>query len=136
MSNILQLVVFISVFYPVNLMALKISIGLYFARLVVTPTDRYLNYAVITYSTLNGVFYAFFNIFLCGGSFGLRYAQKMADGQCVSSNGRIGAALVYGVSMAITDVTFVAVALNKPRTSMMTVKQKVTIGGVLVLAIV
>jgi hypothetical protein len=116
-------------------MALKISLGLFFARIMVTRTNRYINYATITYSTVICVYYTFFNIFQCGGSFGVQYAIKSAQEECVSFRGKITAALVHGVSMAMTDFVFVGVALNMLRTSIMPTKQKVTVGGILVLAI-
>ena len=118
------------------MLALKISLGLFFLRAMATTWHRHVIYAAVGISTIFGVLYFFFTVFQCGVfknilDFGLK---RVTGKQCVSPKWAIGMGYAHGAITAATDLTFAILPLVVLRGMQMSKREKATVVLILSLA--
>jgi hypothetical protein len=116
---------------------LKLSLGMFFLRLLVDKWQRRIVYAVMVTSTVIGFGYWWYAVFQCGLPNGGEEAfwEKRLAGKCASSKALVdGTGYVHGGVMVITDITLTILPVSMLRRSLMPWREKLVVGGILTLA--
>ena len=111
MLIIKQYVQLSEVFYILTTTTLKISLGLFFLRVLSKRWQTRLFHTIIAVSATYGLFYALSTIFSCGDP------RKIADAflgskQCLPSAFVLATGYIYGIVNIIADWTFVLVPIS------------------------
>jgi hypothetical protein len=109
--TIKQYVQLSEVFYILTTTTLKISLGLFFLRILSKRWQTQLFHAILTVSATYGLFYALSTIFACGDP------RRIADAylgskQCRPSGFVLATGYIYGVINIIADWTFVLIPIS------------------------
>ena len=118
------------VFYILTTTFLKISLGLFFLRLLTKPWQRRLFYAILGISGVYGLYYFLETIFHCGNparmGFALLGSRDCAPGWLALSSGYI-----YGVLNIICDWTFTLIPIAILIDSNMDRRSKISVSVVM-----
>ena len=91
-------------FYIITMIAFKISVAVFFMRVVVRPAHRYAVYVATGISVVSGLAYLFFAIFRCGvPTSGTVYLMRKLLKQCASSNTVLAMGYGHAAFVASTD---------------------------------
>jgi len=121
-TNLWQLLIVSECFYILTMIVLKLSLAMFFLRILAAQWQRWLIIAVVSISTAFGVAYFFFAIFQCGWVDNIDvFITRMILGQCASKP--VGMAMNYTYSLlgTISDWTcglvpiFLLKGSNMPR---------------------
>jgi len=114
---------------------LKISLAIFFLRIMIKPWQRKAVYLAVGISTLFNIGYFFFVIFQCGypSSAMLFLERKMSD-RCISRAPILGLSYTHGAVTSLTDVTFALLPLAMLHSLRMNMRERITVGLILVLA--
>ncbi|UPX16577.1 uncharacterized protein EKO05_0006969 [Ascochyta rabiei] len=98
------------IFYILTTTLLKISLGLFFLRVLTMRWQKLIFHVILGVSTVYGLFYVFITIFVCGNP------AKLADGlvgsrKCLPSTFTLTAGYLYGIVNIIADWTFVLIPI-------------------------
>lgn len=96
--------------YLITILFLKVSLGLFFLRVVQVKWQRKIIYAVVIMSTIIQTYHAFFYIFACGNP--SNYPENMVAGKCI--DGRIQVDLAYEQAAVTTFTDFVFALIPIP----------------------
>jgi hypothetical protein len=124
-------------FYVLTMITLKISLAIFFLRIIINPLHRYTVYGIISVATSAGVVYFFYTIFGCGVPVKaeVHWQRKMTQ-SCGSKS------LVYGMSYmqaavtAGTDLALVLIPVSVARKATINFKEKAIVIGIFLLAVV
>jgi hypothetical protein len=108
---------------------LKISLGLFFLRAIVTTWHKHVIHAAVAISTLFGVAYFFFTVFQCGLFKNIvEFGWKRVTGkQCVSPKSAVGMGYAFTAITATTDLTFAILPLFVLSGMQMSKREKATV---------
>jgi hypothetical protein len=115
----------------------KISLGLFFLRILVERWQKRILYGIIGLSTAVGIGYFFYAVFACGNpDSGERYWERKIAHQCTGGSLALvdGIGFTHGIVMALTDITLASLPIPVIRRSKMARREKMVIYGILVLA--
>jgi hypothetical protein len=116
---------------------LKISLAIFFLRIMIKPWQRRTVYVAVTLSTLFNIAYFFFAIFQCGyPSSASVFVIRRLTGGCVSSIQILGVSYTHAAVTMATDLTFAALPISILRGSSMKKREKWIIGFILILGAV
>jgi hypothetical protein len=112
---------------------LKLSLGYFFLRLLVTPAQRRTVYTVMYFAVAFNILLSIFDVFQCGNpkDFPLRIQLER---DCASQKVQRATAWIQAVLNAITDLTFAAVPFWLLNNSMLPRNLKLYVIGILGLA--
>lgn len=122
-------------FYILTMTALKLSLAVFFLRILSNQWQRWLVIGAVSTSTAFGIAYFFFAVFQCGRVDTINvFIIRMISGQCASKP--VGMAMNYTYSLlgAISDWTCGLVPIFLLKDSNMPRKAKVVACGILVFA--
>jgi hypothetical protein len=119
-------------FYSWTMLFLKLSLGLFFLRVLQTPWQRKTVYTVVVVSTLSNIFFSFWVAFECGNP--TNYITKLSTGQCHTQNSWRWIGLAQATGNVVIDFILAAMPLPMLWGSKMVLIKKITIGGILILA--
>jgi hypothetical protein len=114
----------------------KISLGVFFLRILVERWQRTVVYIFVTLSSVVGFGYFWYAVFQCGVP-GDSYWQKLLTHQCKGANSR----LVLGVSdlhasvNALTDIVLVSIPIPVVIRSKISLREKLVVGGIFAMAV-
>jgi hypothetical protein len=96
--------------YVLTTTLLKISLGLFFLRVLTKKWQRSLFHVILVVSAVYGILYVFVSIFQCGDP------AKLADSlrgskKCLPRAFLLGSGYVYGILNIIADWTFVLIPI-------------------------
>jgi hypothetical protein len=115
--------------------AIKISLGGFFLRIVVEPWQRWVVIGAVVISCTLNIATVFFFIFMCGvPQGGVQFFEKYIGGQCVSSSHQLIMYYFQACSGTLTDLTFALLPIAILRRSALPLRDKITAGGILLLA--
>ncbi len=118
------------VFYIMSTTLLKVSLGLFFLRILTGTWPTPLLRTVIGFNILVGVIYTFIMIFQCGNP--IRLAESMTGSpDCVPRGFTLSVGYVYGTINAMTDWSFVFVSIFVLVRSGLHLWTKVSVGAVI-----
>jgi hypothetical protein len=117
------------VFYLLTQIFLKISLGLFFLRVVIRTGQRRFIIATIAFCTIINTYHIFFVIFRCGDP--RMVAENQHAGKCVASH--IGLALAYeqAAVSTLTDVIFAVLPIPLLWNATMDKRSKISAGLIL-----
>jgi hypothetical protein len=115
------------------MIALKISLGLFFLRFLITKWQRVLIIATVTISTIFGVAHLFFAIFQCGYFSNIEvFISRMISGTCAAQSVGKGMNYTYAVLTMITDwICGLLPIFVLHESTTMPKKTKIAVGGLL-----
>ena len=103
-------------------MALKLSLAVFFLRVLQAQWQRWLIVAAVSISTVFGIAYFFFAVFQCGFVTSIQiFILKMVTGQCADRNVGVAMNYTYAILGTISDWTcglvpiFLLVNSNMPK---------------------
>jgi hypothetical protein len=117
------------------MLVLKISLALFFLRIMVKPWQKRVVYVAITIATLMSTGYFFFAIFQCGytkANAWVFFARKLSN-QCITPTQIIAVSYTHGGITTLTDITFAALPLFMLRGSRMATRERWIVSFILVL---
>lgn len=116
------------------MLVLKISLALFFLRIMVKPWQKRVVYVAITISTLVSTAYFFFAIFQCGypSNAWVFFISKITD-KCITPTQIIAVSYTHGGITTLTDITFAALPLFMLRGSNMNFRERWIVSFILVL---
>ncbi|KAH6644708.1 hypothetical protein C7974DRAFT_26543 [Boeremia exigua] len=98
------------VFYILTTTLLKISLGLFFLRVLTKRWQTVIFHTILGVSATYGLFYTFITIFVCGDP--LKLADSLAGSEkCLPSALILATGYIYGVINVIADWTFVLIPI-------------------------
>jgi hypothetical protein len=121
-------------FYILTMLVLKISLAIFFLRIIAKPWQRNLVYAAVTLSTLFNIGYFFFAVFQCGipkGAF--VFFIKKVSGKCINKAEILGVSYAHGAVTTFTDLIFAFLPVFMLHDTNMNRREKWTVGLILVL---
>jgi hypothetical protein len=122
-------------FYILTMLVLKISLALFFLRIMVKPWQQKVVYIAITISTIVSIGYFFFAVFQCGytsGSAWVFFIRKLSN-QCITPTQIIAVSYTHAGVTTFTDIVFAALPLFMLRGSKMATRERWIVSFILVL---
>jgi hypothetical protein len=137
-DSILQLLLAAEAFYIWCMMLIKISLGIFFLRILVERWQRRIVYFMVTLSTATGFAYFWYAVFQCGlpNSGGLTFWEKVITKKCNTTPLQANsAAYVHGGVQVLTDISMLLVPLPVIYGARITRKEKQIVFGIFMIAI-
>jgi len=131
-NTLLQWTMAVQDTYIVTLCILKISLGIFFNRIIVTPWQRYIIYGIVALSTLQSLANFFFIIFRCGSSPG-HYLIMQLEGKCAPRWLNLLFLYMHAAVTTITDWIFATLPVCILWNSKMDIRSKLSVGFILAL---
>jgi hypothetical protein len=123
------------IFYVATIIPLKLSVGLFYLRLVMRPAQKRIIYVSMAVNTVFGVIMEFYTIFQCGiYKDGIDFTVKRLDNKCASDPLALGMTYTHGAITMSTDWIFVLMPIWLLKDSLMSIREKFTIGFILAFA--
>lgn len=117
------------------MIALKLSLTIFFLRVLITRWQRWIIVTTITLSTTFGVGYFFFAIFQCGYYYNINvFINRMVRGLCASMSVGLGMNYTYAALTTTSDWSCVVIPIFVLRESTMPLKRKLVVGGLMLFA--
>ncbi|KAJ4288498.1 hypothetical protein N0V90_011734 [Kalmusia sp. IMI 367209] len=122
-------------FYVLTTTFLKISLGLFFLRLLTQPWQTRLFQTVLVISAVYGIFYFFATIFVCGNPANLADSLIGARSKhCAPSSFVLGTGYIYGIVNVAADWTFTLIPIVILLDSKMDRRSKISVSIVMAFA--
>ncbi|KAF2756963.1 hypothetical protein EJ05DRAFT_501502 [Pseudovirgaria hyperparasitica] len=118
-------VVLSEVFYILTTIFLKVSIGLFFLRVLLRPWQRWAFYVALSFATAAGTTYAFLATFQCG--LPTKLFQNIIHDKCLPRSVNLGFSYMYSITNIIADLTFVLIPIWMLRNSQMGRRAKISV---------
>lgn len=116
---------------------LKISLGLFFLRIMFQKSYRYIIFVVMFLSTLVGVMYFFFIIFQCGTPVGgTTFWYRFLAHQCVPDTAVLAMGYTHAVTIALTDIIFAVLPVVFLSRAGFGTRKKAVVGSILAIGAV
>lgn len=125
----------LEILYLVIILFVKISLGLFFLRIIVKRWQRRVIYAVMILFSVFSFCYFWYAIFQCGVPRGNNFWMRKITGRCLSDSSGLALGYVHGVLTTLTDVIFVALPIYIVSKSSLKLREQVSVGLILLLAI-
>jgi len=122
------------VFYSVTVILLKISLGLFFIRILTQKWQRLTIQTMMAVSTIYGAVMIIFAIFHCGADRdALSYLTKKLQLRCVSKSVDLVMMYTGGAVTTLTDCIFVFLPLFMLQKAQLTRREKATVAFIMLL---
>jgi hypothetical protein len=125
-------------FYVWTMVFLKISLGIFFLRILVERWQRRVVYLVVGLSCFFGFGYFWYAVFQCGvPNQGNKFWEKKIAKECSSTRAQVlGTGYAHAALTAMTDLSMALLPIPMLRRARITYKEKLVVGGILALAAV
>jgi hypothetical protein len=131
-ANDIQLLLVAETFYSIIMVTLKISLALFYLRIMVEPVQRSVVLIALGIAVTYGIVYFFFIVFQCGAPIqGAVFWQRFISKSCVSDSTVLGMAYSHSAINSITDLVFAALPVNVVWSSQMGIRQKILVSGIM-----
>jgi hypothetical protein len=122
-------------FYVVTMCALKVSVSIFFLRVMVKPWQRWVIYAALFAATAVNIAYFFVIIFQCGVPKGaMIFLTKQLAQKCLKKNEFLAASYVHGVITTVTDIGFAILPITIFKESRLGLRERLIVVAILMLA--
>lgn len=115
-------------------MFLKLSLGLFFLRILVEPWHRQVVYVVMALSTAVNVFCSFWAIFVCGNP--VHYLIRLVSGKCVAKGPWLAIGYLQSATNTATDIAMAILPIPMLWNIQMSLGKKFMVASILMLATV
>lgn len=124
-------------FYVVTMTALKISVSIFFLRVMVKTWQRWVIYVSLVLATAVNIAYFFVLVFQCGVPHGgMKFLMKQLAKKCLTREGMLAASYTHGVVTTITDIAFAILPLTVVKEMKLRLRERITVVAILTLAAV
>jgi hypothetical protein len=124
-------------FYILSMLFLKITLAIFFLRIMVSTWQRRIVYAAVGLSTTFNLGYLFFVIFQCGIPAGpSMFFIRRVTGQCTTSAQILGVSYAHAGITTTTDLIFGILPIPMLKHTTMNQREKITVSFILILAAV
>ncbi|EUC42659.1 hypothetical protein COCMIDRAFT_39291 [Bipolaris oryzae ATCC 44560] len=125
------------VFYLLTTTFLKVSLGIFFLRVLTKKWQKHVFHTVLTIGVVYGFFYFFIILFQCGDPRHIAdgFIQKKSD-KCLPPALRMSAGYIYGIINVLADWTFVLIPISVLMDSDLDRRSKMSVGMVMALGAV
>jgi hypothetical protein len=121
-------------FYILTMLALKMSLGTFFLRILVRTWERRIIYIIVTVSTLYGIGLFFFAVFQCGiFENAFDFWSKLTSHRCITPPQVKTVTYTYAIITIATDFAFALLPVKTLWESAMQMKEKLIVGFILLL---
>lgn len=117
--------------YLTSILFLKLSLGLFFLRVVLVKWQRRIIYGIMIMSTTVQSYHAFLLVFSCGNP--KTYPDSMVMGQCLPRNVQVDLAYVQGAVTTLTDFLFALLPIPLLWKTTLDTRSKLSVAFVLLL---
>lgn len=117
------------VFYLTTIIFLKLSLGLFFLRVLLKRWQRNIVYVAMVSSVLINTFHCFFVVFSCGNP--KLYLEHTVLKQCVPKKIELGLAYEQAAVTTITDFVFALLPISLLWNAAMDRRSKLSVGLIL-----
>jgi hypothetical protein len=117
------------VFYLITQIALKLSLGLFFLRVVIRKGHRRFVIATMVFSTVVNLFHIFFVTFRCGDP--RHFFDRQIKDQCISNTATVALAYQQAAVSTITDLIFAVLPVPLLWNASMDTRSKISAGLIL-----
>jgi hypothetical protein len=123
-------------FYVVTMTALKVSVCIFFLRVMVRPWQRWFIFTSLFFATAVNLTYFFIIIFQCGvpSGGGLKFLMRQLAQTCLKKEEFLAASYIHGVITTLTDIGFAILPVTILKESTLGMRERVTVVGILTLA--
>src|ERR1700761_4579329 len=118
--------------YGWSMIFLKLSIGVFFLRILMTQRQRYAVYIVMVMSVTVNVLDTFWNIFSCGNP--RLFVSHTLSGNCASIAWQLAESYIQNIANTGTDLALACLPFFLLRDSMMATSAKLSVAFILILA--
>jgi hypothetical protein len=118
--------------YAFSMICLKLSLGHFFLRLLITTEQRYTVYAIVALACMVNVFMIFLDVFFCGNPKDM--PDRVYFGGCIAIGSNISLNYFQAAINALSDVAFACLPFWLLYKSMMPKKVRLYVYGILGLA--
>jgi hypothetical protein len=116
------------------MLALKISLSIFYLRILVRVWEKRIIYVVVTVSTLFSIALFFLCVFQCGiFKNALEFWAKLSSDRCITPSQVEGVTYAYAIVTIVTDFTFALLPVVTLWESTMEKKEKFIVGFILLL---
>jgi hypothetical protein len=137
LANSTKLLLCTELFYILTIIVLKLSIGMFFLRILIERWHRLLLISIIAIANLFGVAHFFFAIFQCGLFSHINtFITRMVAGTCAKPKIGLGMNYTFAILTTISDLVCGLLPIFILRESNMPTVTKIAIGCVLAIAAV
>ncbi|KAF2104361.1 hypothetical protein NA57DRAFT_51193 [Rhizodiscina lignyota] len=130
-TNLTQFIIAGEALYLATLMFLKISLGIFFLRIVIRKWQRRTIYVVMALSTAVSFAHIWIVVFLCGNP--KHYLVNYLADQCISRPAQKGLLYEQASTTTLTDFIFASMPLPILWNAQMNTRTKISVGFVLLL---
>jgi hypothetical protein len=125
-------------FYTLSIITLKLSLGIFFLRILVLPWQKRVIYSAMAASTIIGTVYFFLRIFQCGGFSNIWefLERRMTLQGCIPIPATLAVAYTQASASALSDWTYALLPLFALYDARMRRGEKLTVLFILSLATV
>jgi hypothetical protein len=132
-----QLIQLSEVFYILTTTLLKVSLGLFFLRVLTKRWQKLIFHIILAISATYGLFYVFVSLFQCGNPTQLADSLlKPASPKCLPSAFLLTAGYLYGIINIVADWTFVLIPISVLIDSDLDRRSKISVSIVMALGAV
>jgi hypothetical protein len=117
------------VFYLITILFLKLSLGLFFLRVLLRRWQRNVVYVAMVSSVIINTYHCFFVVFSCGNP--KYYLENTVRKQCVGKRIEIGLAYEQAAVTTITDFVFALLPVPLLWSATMDRRSKLSVGLIL-----
>ncbi|KIW08155.1 uncharacterized protein PV09_01088 [Verruconis gallopava] len=122
-------------FYVVTMCALKVSVSIFFLRVMIKPWQRKIVYASLLLATLINIAYFFLIVFQCGvPRGGMSFLIKQLAKKCLTPAQFLGVSYTHGAISSVTDIVFALLPFTVLRESKLRTRERATVVAILALA--
>jgi hypothetical protein len=133
MTYLLQMTLASAILYSWAMLLIKLSLGLSFLRILVSPKQKYAAYTIIALSTLVNFTNAWFVLLWCGNP--SQYVAKTLAGQCLPETFQIKFMTYFQAAVNIVvDIGLLTLPLSAVMKSMMNRRAKISVIFIILLA--
>ena len=130
-----QLLIVAECFYILSMIALKLSLAIFFLRILASQWQRYVIVAAVTVSTIFGIAYLLFAVFQCGMFDSINiFIVRLVGGMCAKKPVGLAMNYTYAVLGTISDWTCGLIPIFLLRKSNMPLRAKIIVCGLLLFA--
>jgi hypothetical protein len=124
-------------FYVTTMCALKVSVSIFFLRVMLKPWQRWVIYVSLGLATAINIAYFFVIVFQCGvPKGGMSFLLRSMANKCLTPAQFLGVSYTHGAISSGTDMIFAALPVAMLRQSNLRTRERVTVLMILTLAAV
>jgi hypothetical protein len=122
--------------YVITITTLKLSLCLFFLRIMIARRQRYIIFAIAAFSTVFGTAYFFYGLLQCGAPVQAElFWKKRILGQCVQRSSILGMSYTHAIISSATDLLLASLPIPMILKAKINRNEKFIVVGILSIAV-